>query len=233
MLSFLGRESAFGDSHNSAFFVEDNRLVLIDCPATTFLKVKKWKLEQFDEVYILVTHTHGDHAGGVGMMLQYMFFAVGKKATIVAPSIEVRDDLIYMLNHIEGCEDSWYNIVVAEDVPHQWMVCSVKVPHSRTLEGRCFGYVLRLDNALTIYSGDTHSLEPFREYISEGAYLYSEIALHDSGVHLYYKDVMPVLLQYAEEGVHVYVMHLDDEKKMAEILMDTPINKAPLWQEDN
>ena len=35
LLLFLGRGSAFADEHNSAFFVEDNELVLIDCPATS------------------------------------------------------------------------------------------------------------------------------------------------------------------------------------------------------
>ncbi|MBQ3947253.1 MAG: MBL fold metallo-hydrolase, partial [Ruminococcus sp.] len=66
LLLFLGRGSAFADENNSAFFVEDNDLVLIDCPATSYHKVKKMNLEQYDNIYILITHTHGDHSGGVG-----------------------------------------------------------------------------------------------------------------------------------------------------------------------
>ena len=72
MLEFLGRGSAFADEHNSAFFVHDNDLILIDCPATTFQKVKKMKgLSEFENIFILVTHTHGDHSRGIGTMLQY------------------------------------------------------------------------------------------------------------------------------------------------------------------
>lgn len=69
MLKFFGRGSAFADEHNSAFFIYGNDLILIDCPATSFQKVKKMeKLSKFDNIFILVTHTHGDHSGGVGTM---------------------------------------------------------------------------------------------------------------------------------------------------------------------
>ncbi len=54
MLQFLGRGSAFSDEHNSAFFIEDNELVLIDCPATSYQKVKKMNWEQYDNIYILL-----------------------------------------------------------------------------------------------------------------------------------------------------------------------------------
>ena len=55
MLQFLGRGSAFSDEHNSAFFIEDNELVLIDCPATSYQKMKKMNWEQYDNIYILIT----------------------------------------------------------------------------------------------------------------------------------------------------------------------------------
>ena len=41
-LKFLGRDSGFGDEHNSAFFTtKDNDLVIIDCPVSTFEKLKE------------------------------------------------------------------------------------------------------------------------------------------------------------------------------------------------
>ena len=36
MLTFLGRGSAFADEHNSAFFIHDGNLILIDCPMSSF-----------------------------------------------------------------------------------------------------------------------------------------------------------------------------------------------------
>lgn len=107
-------ESIISPQLNSAYFVEDNDLILIDCPATSYQKVKKMKWERFDNIYVLITHTHGDHSGGVGTMLQYVWFASGmkKKVTIVAPSEEVKADLLLLLMRIEGCEAEWFNIIV-------------------------------------------------------------------------------------------------------------------------
>ena len=118
LLMFLGRGSAFTDENNSAYFTEENELVLIDCPATSYQKVRKMNWEKYDNIYILVTHTHGDHSGGVGMMLQYVWFAscMEKKVTVVAPSAEVKEDLLFLLMRIEGSEKEWFNIVTADDV---------------------------------------------------------------------------------------------------------------------
>lgn len=117
MLKFLGRGAAFSDEHNSAFFIENNELVLIDCPATSYQKVKKMNWEQYDNIYILITHTHGDHSGGVGTMLQYVWFVsyMKKKVTVVAPSEAVKEDLLLLLMRVEGCEKEWFNIATADE----------------------------------------------------------------------------------------------------------------------
>ena len=61
MLKFLGRGSAFSDEHNSAYFVAGDDLVLLDCSMTSFMKLCNKNLAPYDRVYLLVTHTHGDH----------------------------------------------------------------------------------------------------------------------------------------------------------------------------
>ena len=178
LLMFLGRGSAFADEHNSAFFVEDNELVLIDCPATSYQKVKKMNWEQYDNIYILITHTHGDHSGGVGTMLQYVWFAsyMKKKVTIVAPSEEVKDDLLLLLMRIEGCEQEWFNIVTADELDRKWFIAAVPTPHVKPLEGKCFGYHLNVRGNNVVYTGDTATLEPFKPLLKRGSFLYTEAA---------------------------------------------------------
>lgn len=146
MLKFLGRGSAFADEHNSAFFIEDNELVLIDCPATSYQKIKKMSWGQYNNIYILITHTHGDHSGGVGTMLQYIWFAscMKKKVIIVAPSEAVKEDLLLLLMRIEGCEQDWFDIVNADDLHRKWFISSVPTTHVKPLEGKCFGYHLNV-----------------------------------------------------------------------------------------
>ena len=225
LLLFLGRGSAFADEHNSAFFVEDNELVLIDCPATSYQKVKKMNWEQYYNIYILVTHTHGDHSGGVGTMLQYVWFAsyMKKKVTIVAPSAEVKEDLLLLLMRIEGCEQEWYNIITADELDKKWFISAVPTTHVKPLEGRCFGYHLNIHGNNVVYTGDTATLEPFKPLLKRGSFLYTEASYYKSEVHLYLKEMLPEFIKLSDSGVHVYLMHLDVEDKIKELIDGTTL----------
>ena len=231
LLLFLGRGSAFADEHNSAFFVEDNELVLIDCPATSYQKVKKMKWEQFDNIYILITHTHGDHSGGVGTMLQYVWFAscMKKKVTIVAPSEKVKNDLLLLLMRIEGCQQEWFNIVTADELDKKWFIASVPTVHVKPLEGKCFGYHLNIHGNNAVYTGDTATLEPFKPLLKSGSFLYTEAAFYKSEVHLYLKDMLNEFISLSDSGVNIYLMHLDVEEKIKEIIDGTAIRLAVLY----
>ena len=231
LLMFLGRGSAFADEHNSAFFVEDNELVLIDCPATSYQKVKKMNWEQYDNIYILITHTHGDHSGGVGTMLQYVWFAsyMKKKVTIVAPSEEVKDDLLLLLMRIEGCEQEWFNIVTADELDRKWFIAAVPTIHVKPLEGKCFGYHLNIRGNNVVYTGDTATLEPFKPLLKNGSFLYTEAAFYKSEVHLYLKDMLPEFIRLSDSGVHVYLMHLDVEDEIKRMISDTTLKLARIY----
>ncbi|MCR5600383.1 MAG: MBL fold metallo-hydrolase [Ruminococcus sp.] len=230
LLLFLGRGSAFADEHDSAFFVEDNELVLIDCPATSYQKVKKMNWEQYDNIYILVTHTHGDHSGGVGTMLQYVWFAscMKKKVTIVAPSAEVKDDLLLLLMRIEGCEQEWFHIVTADELDKKWFAAAVPTAHVKPLEGRCFGYHLSIHGNNAVYTGDTATLEPFKPLLKSSSFLYTEAAYYKSEVHLHLKEMLPEFIKLADSGVHVYLMHLDAESEIKSLIADTPLKLVQL-----
>lgn len=227
-LLFPGRGSAFADEQNSALFTAGNELILIDCPATSYQKIKKMNWAQYDNIFILVTHTHGDHSGSVGTMLQYVWFASGmkKKVTVVAPSEEVKQDLLLLLMRIEGCEPEWFSITTAAEIDREWLVSSVPTTHVRPLEGRCFGYHLRIDGSDVIYTGDSATLAPFRPLLKSGSFLYTEAAYYRSDVHLYLEDALSELLTIAESGVQVFLMHLDVEEKIAEMISGTPLRLA-------
>ncbi len=224
---FLGRGSAFADENNSAFFVQNNDIVFIDCPAGAFHKAKNMNLDR--DIFILVTHTHGDHISGVGTMLQYVWFAKGKKLTVVAPSEEVMNDLQYQLMHIEGCEKEWFNITTAQELNKKWLSATIPVEHVTPLENRCFGYHLNINGKNAIYTGDTAEFEPFENLIENDTFLYTEIASINSGVHLYAPDIMPKLKNFSENGVHVYLMHIDNENEIRKLTADTNIRFAPLY----
>lgn len=234
MLKFFGCGSAFTNEHNSAFFIYGNDLILIDCPATSFQKIKKMeKLSEFDNIFILVTHTHGDHSGGIGTMLQYVWFSSygKKKVTVVAPSEQVENDLNMLLRNIEGCEKKWFNITTANELNKEWFVSSIPTRHTETLSGRCFGYQLKIDGKNVVYTGDTAVLTPFLPLLKSGDYLYTETSYYKSEVHLYINDILSELVNLAGSGVNVYLMHLDNEEEIKKIIGNTNIKLALLVQE--
>lgn len=229
MLKFLGRGSAFADEHNCAYFVNNGELVLVDCPATAFQRVKKMdELINASKIYILVTHTHGDHSGGIGTMLQYVWFALKRKITVVAPSEDVKNDLLLLLLHIEGCEREWFDIFTTNEIKTEWLVAPIPTDHVKTLEGKCFGYHLRIKGHNVIYTGDTATLAPFVPFLETGDYLYTETAFYESNVHLAISKFIDEFIKLTEKGINVYLMHMDVEEEIIKWIQYTDIKLAPL-----
>lgn len=231
MLKFLGRGCAFADEHNSAFFYHGKDLILIDCPATSFQKIKKMNLNEVENIYILITHTHGDHSGAVGTMLQYAWFVLRNPVTVVAPSDKVKNDLQTLLIQIEGCEPEWFNITTADKIRQDWLVSAIPTTHAKTLDGKCFGYYLKIQGNDVIYTGDTATLTPYLPFLNNGTYLYTEISFYKSDVHLYIGDILPILKKLSENGVKIYLMHLDNENEISKIIDGTKLEFAPLYQQ--
>ena len=228
MLKFLGRGSAFTDEHNSAFFVENDELILIDCSMNAFQRLNDKNLALYDHIYVLVTHTHGDHVSGLGLLIDLLQFSVKTPITIVAPSNEVEADLFYFLTRVEGCNTSWYELINAQDLNKDWFVEVIPTTHTEELSGKCFGFYLMVEGNKVIYTGDTNTLVPFEKYFEKGVYLYCEISAYKSPVHLYCSDIVQKIKDYTASGMFVFLMHMDDEKRIAQIMEDTGAEFAPL-----
>lgn len=80
-----------------------------------------------------------------------------------------------------------------------------------------------------VYTGDTRTLEPFLPYLHPGSFLYTELAAIQSGVHLYVQDTLPRLKALSEQGVFVFLMHLDCEEEISRQIQGTAIQLAPLY----
>lgn len=221
-LKFFGIGSGFSDEHTSAYFTIKNKMVIIDCPITAFQKLKHMDLLKYKSFYIFITHTHGDHVGGLGLFIQYAFFVLKRPVTIVAPSSELASDITKLLeiegiNYAEG-----YNLVIANDLQKEWFGGCIQTEHAPELKGKCFGYHFIIDGINIIYTGDTSTLEPFVPYLTDEGILYVDTSVYYGKVHLKLEDVLNDLIEFTKRGIKVYLMHLDNVPVAEIMVADIP-----------
>lgn len=232
VLTFLGRGSAFTDEHNCAFFKYNNKLYLLDCPMSAFHKLvnNSELLSGIVEIVVLVTHTHSDHIGGIPMLIHYCFYNAKIPVTVICPCQEIINDMYYFINNMDGCDNNAYRIVGVNQIDLGFTVRAIPTRHAMQLSGKCFGYFIGIGDKTIVYTGDTCTLQPFVNFLGKGTYLYTELAYYKSPVHLWMNDVLGILKGYANNGVRVYVMHLDNEKEIRARLEGSKIKIAPLYR---
>lgn len=233
-LNFLGNGSAFSNDHTSAFFVTDEiDFVLIDCPTNAYQRLKnEFDLSIYRNIFVYITHTHGDHVGGLSMLIQYAHYALNKHIIVVAPSQLVAKDLKSLLK-IQGVADVLYTLTTTYDfistlmtenhpiIPTKAYGFSVNTRHVKPLKEKCFGYVFEIDGTRVIYTGDTATLSPFLPFFTKDAEFYIDTSVEfKTEVHLFLEDILPTLKQIVESGGKVYLMHLDDVAKANEMVSE-------------
>lgn len=233
MLQFFGRANGLSKEHsNSAFFEHNNDLVLVDCSMDTCRSMFQMNVDKYENIYVLITHTHSDHVGGIGMLSFYLWYHHKKKLNIVVPE-ELEYSIQFFMNSIEGVNIGIYHIMIVDEFAKQnkdLNIEAVKTEHTPELVNKCFGYVFTIAGHRIVYTGDTNTLRPFEKYLTNGAILYTEISTFNSGVHLYLKTILPFLKLLTYNGIAVYLMHIDDIDTVERKISGTDIKIVSLWQ---
>ena len=197
ILKFLGSDSGFGINNNSAYIEEKGKL-------TIFTQIKKkFDLNKYKEINVIVTHLHNDHAGSLSQLILYAYFIFNKKVNVISMCSKIKEYL-----DITGTPEDAYTLYNKfENVEF------IRTEHTRYLDS--YGFKLCVNGKKIVYTGDTNILEPFIKYTNDIDEFYVDVSRY-GGAHLKIDDVIEKLREIKKKNIKIYLMHIDDRKYIDE-----------------
>lgn len=218
-LRFLGIDSGFGFENNSAYAVENNNLLLIDCGGTVFGKLLMMDqnngfLKTKDRIDIIITHLHDDHVGSLSTLILYCKYVLNKKPVIYTKCQNINDRM-----RICGVSDDFYEVR-----DHSEKIEFVKTLHDVGLDS--YGFKLDINGKKILYTGDTSTFQPFIDKLDGVSEIYIDTNIRKNSAHIYLEDNLEFLKELVNQGYDVYLMHTDDKEKTKELIANTGVNLA-------
>lgn len=201
-LTFLGRDSGFGDKNNSAYIEIENELIIIDCGFTVFEQVKNnFDLSKYKSIKIIITHLHNDHAGSLSQVILYAYFEKNIRVSVISKCENIKEYL-----DITGTPADAYEL--KQDIEF------IKTAHTKYLDA--YGFKINILGKNIVYTGDTSTIEPFIPYIKDCNELYIDVSRY-GGAHIKIDDIIGILKDIKQKGTEIYLMHIDDKEYIKEI----------------
>lgn len=175
-LKFVGRGSAFNpkEINTSAFLEDDHTILLIDCGGTVFPElINRHILCDSKKVYLIITHTHADHVGGIGNLVLYSYYHLHQKTHIILPYNELstlwlRKNIASLLE-IYGCHPTEYEFLHDTDFTMFDSRLRVKLEQvDHDLSTPSFGINFNFDGHKFFYTGDTNNNRIARDKLNAG-----------------------------------------------------------------
>ena len=219
-LIFLGRGAAFNpkEGNNSAYFIENNELFLIDCGETVFSKlIMDNVINDIDEINVMITHTHSDHIGSLGALVMYSYYNMHKPINIILPSNAKYFDNIEKILSGFGCNMNMYNYINEKEYDNRYCAFQnmrfIETDHCDELD--CYGILFNTESGIVYYSGDTREINSVKALISSGQkidkiYMDTTSSNYPGNVHLYIGILNAEIPTNIKRKI--YCMHINDDK---------------------
>lgn len=206
ILTFLGRDSGFGNKNNSAYIEMDNKLILVDCGFTVFEEIKnKFDFNKYNSIEIIITHLHNDHAGALSQVILYMWFVYNKKVTVISKCNRIKEYL-----EITGTPNESYDLINGLK-----NLEFIKTEHVDHLDA--YGFKLSIHNKNIVYTGDTNTLKPFLPYLKDTDEFYVDVS-KSGGAHVKIDEVFDLLKKIKNNGTEIFLMHIDDKQYVKQLV---------------
>lgn len=218
-LNFLGRGAAFNpkEGNNSAYFIENNQLFLIDCGENIFGRlIDGGLLENVETINLMITHTHSDHIGSLGSLVTYSFYILHKPLNIILPKGAKHLPNIEKVLDGFGCTKAMYNYIDEKNFDSKYdtfqNIRYVETSHCDELD--CYSILFSTKQGIVYFSGDTREINTVKTLISSGQlidklYIDTTTTNFPGNVHLYIGILREAIPE--EFKSKVYCMHFNND----------------------
>lgn len=217
-LHFTGRGAMLNPSEgNTAAYFEDNQnFYLIDCGEDVAGKlIEMRKLDQDKNYHLFITHTHSDHIGSIGTLIQYLYYKKGHRLNIVFGSGMHYTKEIFTILQAMGISEETYNIITIRNLdntsPLFNKVNYVESNHGATPLKSC-SLAFDTPQGNVLYTSDIADPRVITDFLSTNFpdtidKIYVDTSLTTSPVHMSLetlKRIIPIGLRHK-----VYCMHIN------------------------
>jgi len=234
-LRFVGSGDAFGSGgrYNTCFHVTGERFnFLIDCGASSLPALKRNGIDRNKIEFVLITHFHGDHFGGIPYFILASHFGKRTQPLTLAgpPGIEA-----WYVRVLDAAFESFSTIKLGFDLrivtlPERvaTSVGSLEVTPFPVVHGNSggpfYGYRIAVEDRLIAFSGDTEWTDTLVDIARDADLFITECYAYDKPIryHLNYKALAANLPRLAAKKI--ILSHMSDE--MLARLDDVPHTTA-------
>jgi hypothetical protein len=201
-IKFLGTGGAF-EPHmgtSAAIVSTGGKNILIDCGYTTIKTlIEKNLVKTID--YVLITHLHGDHIGGLPTYLAYAWHICGKEMKILFPSAEFKNDIESLLEITFAGSHAVF--LPIDTIPAIGVVDTVD---QHVVGMQSYAYYFVEDDEVIYYSGDIGNVETTKRFLDSRTEkkitAFHDISFKENSVHAYYRNAQATLGDYKVFGYH-------------------------------
>ena len=202
-LKVLGCGDAFGSEgrfNTSFLIIENDRNILVDCGASTLIRMKQEEYSALDIDVIIITHFHGDHYGGIPFQIISNKFEHSrtKSLTIFGPQ-GLKKKLIALQEAMyPGTEEllEEKHISIIEIEANKWIENSalsvMYIPVKHSPPSNPHGIKLKISGKIFAFSGDTEWTEALLTLAKDSDIFICECnnLKDDSPGHLSYRTIV-------------------------------------------
>lgn len=224
-LKFIGRGSAFNpkEGNNSAYFIDNNELFLIDIGENTFEKIIENNiLKNIKQINLMITHTHSDHIGSIGTLISYSHYILNNPVNIILPKKAKHLENIQNILDSFGIEKTWYNYITEKRFDNKYLtfekIRHIETKHTPKLNS--YGLIFETQNGIIYYSGDTNETRIIKQIINnqkiDKIYIDTTNLDYENNPHLYIGKIKNVVPDELIEKI--YCMHINNDECIKEAL---------------